>query len=201
MSIQLSRRDFMKCSAVAVLAAASGTLLTGCSGGGSGITYEAGVPASANGITVTLMRRSESDSPAFGSNVGYDNILGIGDHQLLDLTFEVKNTTDKPIRIVEDPHIRLGKLIEAIGNCVESEDLAPLKAHLQTAGTFMVQADGKQIPYLFYFEKDIDNLFNPADLAPNGDVKVHLLCVAPLNWKKININYKKLGLNFVQSRN
>ncbi len=28
MSIQLSRRDFMKCSAVAVLAAASGTLLT-----------------------------------------------------------------------------------------------------------------------------------------------------------------------------
>lgn len=29
MSIQLSRRDFMKCSAVAVLAAASGTLLTG----------------------------------------------------------------------------------------------------------------------------------------------------------------------------
>lgn len=201
MSIQLSRRDFMKCSAVAVLAAASGTLLTGCSGGGSGITYEAGVPASANGITVTLMRRNESDSPAFGSNVGYDNILGIGDHQLLDLTFEVKNTTDKPIRIVEDPHIRLGKLIEAIGNCVESEDLAPLKAHLQTAGTFMVQADGKQIPYLFYFEKDIDNLFNPADLAPNGDVKVHLLCVAPLNWKKININYKKLGLNFVQYRN
>lgn len=37
MSIQLSRRDFMKCSAVAVLAAASGTLLTGCSGGGSGV--------------------------------------------------------------------------------------------------------------------------------------------------------------------
>ena len=199
MSIQLSRRDFMKCSAVAVLAAASGTLLTGCSGGGSGITYEAGVPASANGITVTLMRRNESDSPAFGSNVGYDNILGIGDHQLLDLTFEVENTTDKPIRIVEDPHIRLGELIVAIGNCVKSEDLAPLKAHLQTAGTFMVQADGKQIPYLFYFENDIDNLF--AVLAPNGDVKVHLLCVAPLNWKKININYKKLGLNFVQSRN
>ena len=36
MSIQLSRRDFMKCSAVAVLAAASGTLLTGCSGGAGG---------------------------------------------------------------------------------------------------------------------------------------------------------------------
>lgn len=198
MSIQLSRRDFMKCSAVAVLAAASGTLLTGCSGGGSG-SIPADQPISKYGLTVEMERWNDSKHPVLGIP-DYDNFITIGDYQLLDLTFELKNNTDKFIPIVDDPHVTVGELLIAVGTCISTKKPDALFKYLQEGGTFTVTADNKPVSCVFYFEKDIDTILTPTKLAPKGDVDVHLLCLVPANWSKLNISYNTLGLNFVQYR-
>lgn len=199
MSIQLSRRDFMKCSAVAVLAAASGTLLTGCSGGAGG-SIPADQPISKYGLTVEMERWNDSKHPVLGKP-DYDNFITIGDYQLLDLTFELKNNTDKFIPIVDDPHVTVGELLIAVGTCISTKKPDALFKYLQEGGTFTVTADNKPVSCVFYFENDIDTLLTPTKLAPKGDVDVHLLCLVPANWSKLNISYNTLGLNFVQSRN
>lgn len=199
MSIQLSRRDFMKCSAVAVLAAASGTLLTGCSGGAGG-SIPADQPISKDGLTVEMERWNDSKHPVLGKP-DYDNFITIGDYQLLDLTFELKNNTDKSISIVDAPHVTVGKLLTAVGTCISTQKPDALFKYLQEGGTFTVTADNKPVSCVFYFENDIDTLLTPTKLHPRGDVDVHLLCLVPANWSKLNISYNTLGLNFVQSRN
>lgn len=198
MSIQLSRRDFMKCSAVAVLAAASGTLLTGCSGGAGG-SIPADQPISKNGLTVEMERWNDSKHPVLGKP-DYDNFITIGDYQLLDLTFELENNTDKLIPIVNAPHVTVGKLLIAVGTCISTQKPDALFKYLQEGGTFTVTADNKPVSCVFYFEEDIDTLLTPTQLAPKGDVDVHLLCLVPANWSKLNISYNTLGLNFVQYR-
>lgn len=198
MSIQLSRRDFMKCSAVAVLAAASGTLLTGCSGGAGG-SIPADQPISKNGLTVKMERWNDSKHPVLGKP-DYDNFITIGDYQLLDLTFELENNTDKLIPIVNAPHVTVGKLLIAVGTCISTQKPDALFKYLQEGGTFTVTADNKPVSCVFYFEEDIDTLLTPTQLAPKGDVDVHLLCLVPANWSKLNISYNTLGLNFVQYR-
>ena len=198
MSIQLSRRDFMKCSAVAVLAAASGTLLTGCSGGAGG-SIPADQPISKYGLTVEMERWTDSKHPVLGKP-DYDNFITIGDYQLLDLTFELENNTDKFIPIVDDPHVTVGELLIAVGTCISTKKPDALFKYLQEGGTFTVTADNKPVSCVFYFEKDIDTILTPTKLAPKGDVDVHLLCLVPANWSKLNISYNTLGLNFVQYR-
>ena len=198
MSIQLSRRDFMKCSAVAVLAAASGTLLTGCSGGAGG-SIPADQPISKYGLTVEMERWNDSKHPVLGKP-DYDNFITIGDYQLLDLTFELKNNTDKFIPIVDDPHVTVGELLIAVGTCIRTKKPDAQFKYLQEGGTFTVTADNKPVSCVFYFEKDIDTILTPTKLAPKGDVDVHLLCLVPANWSKLNISYNTLGLNFVQYR-
>lgn len=199
MSIQLSRRDFMKCSAVAVLAAASGTLLTGCSGGVGGGSIPADKPISKNGLTVEMERWNDPKYPILG-NSDYDNVISIGGYQLLDLTFKLENNTDTSIPIVDAPHVTVGKLLTAVGICMSTQKPDALFKYLQEGGTFTVTADNKPVSCVFYFETDIDTLLTPTKLAPNGDVNVHLLCLVPANWSKLNISYNTLGLNFVQYR-
>ena len=66
--------------------------------------------------------------------------------------------------------------------------------------SFNVRTDkGEKVGCVHFFERDWHE--NLASLEPGKKIEVHLLCVAPAGWKKLNITYNKLGLNFVQSRN
>lgn len=92
MSIQLSRRDFMKCSAVAVLAAASGTLLTGCSGGvGGGSIAPNTTITTSDGLSVKMNTFSR---PTIG-NIGtpdYNSVITLGDKvELFEISFDLTN--------------------------------------------------------------------------------------------------------------
>lgn len=146
-----------------------------------------------------MERWNDSKHPVLGKP-DYDNFITIGDYQLLDLTFELKNNTDKFIPIVDDPHVTVGELLIAVGTCISTKKPDALFKYLQEGGTFTVTADNKPVSCVFYFEKDIDTILTPTKLAPKGDVDVHLLCLVPANWSKLNISYNTLGLNFVQYR-
>ena len=55
MSMNSSRRDFLKCTGITVLAVGMGSLLTGCGGGGSGSgTAGVNTPLTIDGITVKV---------------------------------------------------------------------------------------------------------------------------------------------------
>ena len=206
MSIQLSRRDFMKCSAVAVLAAASGTLLTGCSGGGSGVIITPNQEfTTPSGLSVKMhpFGRPTIKIPSINDSE-YNNVIALGDKiEIFEISFDLKNNGNTPIPVIDKPNVAIGKVVTAIGQCLMTTppSYKPLKECLKDNHSFTVCADkDKKVGCVHFFEKDnwYDDLTN---LAPGGSIEVHLLCVAPAGWKKLNITYNKLGLNFVQSRN
>lgn len=199
MSIQLSRRDFMKCSAVAVLAAASGTLLTGCGGGGVGGAI------GPNQLITTSNRLAVKMSAYYKPPIGsigepdYNSVITLGDKvELFEISFELTNNGNKPIAVIEKPNVAIGTLITAIGECVTSNSSKPLEQHLRD-NSFVVRTDkGEKVGCVHFFEKDWHESLT--SLAPGKKIEVHLLCVAPAGWKRLNIAYNKLGLNFVQYR-
>lgn len=205
MSIQLSRRDFMKCSAVAVLAAASGTLLTGCSGGGSGVIitpdHEFTTPS---GLSVTMhtFGRPTIKIPSINDSE-YNNVIALGDKiEIFEISFDLKNNGNTPISVIDKPNVAIGKVVTAIGQCLMTTppSYKPLQECLKDNHSFTVRTDKDDpVACVHFFEKDWHE--NLTSLEPGKKIEVHLLCVAPAGWKKLNITYNKLGLNFVQSRN
>lgn len=200
MSIQLSRRDFMKCSAVAVLAAASGTLLTGCSGGGSGVIIPPDQEfTTPSGLSVKMNTFSR---PTIG-NIGtpdYNSVITLGDKvELFEISFDLTNNGKQPIAVVDPVNVALHDLAAAVFQCHNDRSPKPLEKYLQDK-SFNVRTDkGEKVGCVHFFERDWHE--NLASLEPGKKIEVHLLCVAPAGWKKLNITYNKLGLNFVQSRN
>lgn len=200
MSIQLSRRDFMKCSAVAVLAAASGTLLTGCSGGvGGGSIAPNTTITTSDGLSVKMNTFSR---PTIG-NIGtpdYNSVITLGDKvELFEISFDLTNNGKQPIAVVDPVNVALDDLATAVFQCHINKSPDPLVKYLQDK-SFNVRTDkGEKVGCVHFFEKDnwYDDLTN---LAPGKKIEVHLLCVAPAGWKRLDIAYNKLGLNFVQYR-
>lgn len=206
MSIQLSRRDFMKCSAVAVLAAASGTLLTGCSGGGSGVIITPNQEfTTPSGLSVKMhtFGRPTIKIPSINDSE-YNNVIALGDKiEIFEISFDLKNNGNTPIPVIDKPNVAIGKVVTAIGQCLITTppSYKPLQECLKDNHSFTVRTDkGEKVGCVHFFEKDnwYDDLTN---LAPGKKIEVHLLCVAPAGWKRLDIAYNKLGLNFVQSRN
>lgn len=200
MSIQLSRRDFMKCSAVAVLAAASGTLLTGCSGGvGGGSIAPNTMITTSDGLSVKMNTFSR---PTIG-NIGtpdYNSVITLGDKvELFEISFDLTNNGKQPIAVVDPVNVALDDLATAVFQCHINKSPDPLVKYLQDK-SFNVRTDkGEKVGCVHFFERDWHE--NLTSLEPGKKIEVHLLCVAPAGWKKLNITYNKLGLNFVQSRN
>lgn len=68
MSMNFSRRDFLKCTGITVLAVGMGSLLTGCGGGGSGSgTAGINTPLTIDGITVKVTGFEQRDIKAGAS--------------------------------------------------------------------------------------------------------------------------------------
>lgn len=183
MSIELSRRDFMKCSAVAALAVASGTLLTGCGGGGGtglrpGQTY-----TTQNGVSVKMN--------------GYIPHIGLGpnlgDFEIIEVTFSVTNGSDTDVKIGTSAGDVVDSVFEAIDKIIDSESPESLK----NLSNFNVTSEGAKVyTYIDYN----DNHFYM--LRPNDSATIHLFCAVSSTWKTLNIRYQHLGnLSFVLPHN
>jgi len=180
MSIELSRRDFMKCSAVAALAVASGTLLTGCGGGGATSGIRPNQPINKNGLAV------EMDY--------YDSPFRIGDFELVEIEFDVKNNSDRPYPIATSAGDVLNDMIRAMRQCWAQGSTKPLK-DLESTRNFKVTAEGGEVyAYIAY------SSYGWSTLEPGHDADIHLYCAVSAGWKTLNIRYSSLGLNFVQTR-
>lgn len=96
MSMNFTRRDFLKCAGITVLAVGAGSLLTGCDGGGSGGgTAGVGTPVTINGITVTVTGYETKEVKA---GIG-DVTIGDTSKKFLFPEVTVKNETGDILRI------------------------------------------------------------------------------------------------------
>lgn len=96
MSMNFSRRDFLKCTGITVLAVGMGSLLTGCGGGGSGSgTAGINTPLTIDGITVKV---TEFEQEAITATVA--GIAGTDtNHKFLFPEVTVRNESGKIFRV------------------------------------------------------------------------------------------------------
>lgn len=183
MSIQLSRRDFMKCSAVAVLAAASGTLLTGCSGGGSGIGIAPNQKVTLKSVDVVM------------SNIDHNLTIKVDNKgiSLLDFTFTVSNPTSSQKQILTSIGEQTDHIIETILKCQTENSLEPLKS-LAMSPNFTVKTDvGEAYAYIDYSSCGIY-------LDPYQSGTVHICCAVPSDWNVLSVYCKHLDATFVHRK-
>lgn len=189
MSIELSRRDFMKCSAVAALAVASGTLLTGCGGGGGSYGVGLGTPVNMNGVTVTM--------------IDQDAYYPLDDCQLVKIEFELTNNTESVKNFGTSAGDFLDNALEVVGECIATGSPAPLKNLGKKSSNFTVtavDAEGKSVKVYAYVDIP-DNLLANGHLAPKDDVDIKLYCAVDSDWEAMTIDYKRLGGQRFLARN
>lgn len=180
MSIELSRRDFMKCSAVAALAVASGTLLTGCGGGGGVSGVGLGTSVNMNGVTVTM---EHQDSP-----------IRLGDYELVKIEFDLKNNTESVKQIGTSAGNFVDNVLGVVGECKATDSPAPLKK-LGNSRNFQVRAvdaEGNNVNVYAYIDY-CDEVLSNGNLAPKDDADIILYCAVDSDWKAMSIDYKHLG--------
>lgn len=104
MSMDFSRRDFLKCAGGTVLALGTGSLLTGCGSSSSGYgTAGMGEELTFNGITVKVNKCSQKDVKAevAGFEAQYKN------YKFLYPEVTLTNTTGKPLYIDNNKNFTL----------------------------------------------------------------------------------------------
>ena len=96
MSMNFSRRDFLKCTGITVLAAGMGSLLTGCGGGGSGSgTAGVNTPLTIDGITVKVTEFEQEDVTASIADIKATDTT----HKFLFPEVTVRNESGKVFRM------------------------------------------------------------------------------------------------------
>lgn len=180
MSIELSRRDFMKCSAVAALAVASGTLLTGCGGGGGSTGVGPDSPITRKGVAIEMER--------------YQNRLLVGDFQLMKIEFELKNNTDSSQAVAASVGSVMTDMGKIIDECVSTMSWKPLQK-LSNSRDFQVtaaDANGNKVPV--YAHVAFSDVFvTNGQLAPGAEADIVLYCAIDSTWDTLVIDYKHLG--------
>ena len=104
MSMNFSRRDFLKCTGITVLAVGMGSLLTGCGGGGSGSgTAGINTPLTIDGITVKVTGfEQEAVTASVAGIVGTDT-----NHKFLFPEVTVQNGTGRAFYLGGASHFML----------------------------------------------------------------------------------------------
>lgn len=162
MAYNFSRRDFMKCAGVTVLAVAAGGLLTGCGGGSTGGTTINGLNKTANirGVkfTVTNLYQEDAKLSIGGITTGADNA------EYVFPQIKIENASGTPVSIVRT-------------NFVTKVDGQELEAEAGSAGSYLkALAKG-------YTPLDINGL-----AIYNGDTRNGVLCYTfPKTWKKLEL--------------
>lgn len=183
MSIELSRRDFMKCSAVAALAVASGTLLTGCGGGGGSGLRPDQTYISRDGVSIKM----NGYVPQFG--------LGpmLGDFEVIEVTFSVTNGSEFEQKIGTSAGNVVDSIVDAIDKIIASDSPESLK----NLSNFKVSAEGAKVyTYIDFNDRHYYKL------APGASTTIHLLCALTPGWKTLNIRYQHLdNISFILPHN
>ena len=179
MAYNFSRRDFMKCAGVTVLAVAAGGLLTGCAGGGTddGKTYGQNVAATVGKVKVTLLGYEQD--PIAGIVGNYNN------KTMIQICVGIENNSDETIRMGNTTADKLSDVIKAIynnnyGSLAESDF-----AITDSNGRTTYHAD---IGYRTASSGTIDfGVLGELEPGKTGCIKA--FAIVPSNWEQLKIKY------------
>lgn len=179
MAHKVSRRDFMKCAGVTVLAVAAGGLLSGCGGGGTddGKTYGQNVATTVGGVKVTLLGYEQD--PIAGIVGNYNN------KTMIQICVGIENTSEETIKMGNTTADKLSDVIKAIYN----NDYAKLAesdfAITDSNGLPVYHAD---IGYRTAASGTID-IGILGELEPGKTGCVKAFAIVPSNWEQLKIKY------------
>lgn len=193
MAYNFSRRDFMKCAGVTVLAVAAGGLLTGCGGGGNndGTTIPSKTDAkftTAENGTVTVQLKGYQDGWGTQTDGLISKIIaGNTSVTWVSATVAITNNSEQAINMgntIEDLVKTLTGMvftgdytkIDRLKN--EDFDVYTDRGSKVYHGDVGYQADGTGMSN---FSKD--------KLDPGKTGYVKLFCITPSNWKTMSIKY------------
>lgn len=192
MAYNFSRRDFMKCAGVTVLAVASGSLLTGCGGssdaGVYGVDKTATVAAAAGGsgsAKVTLKGYKDgwfSSLDAFASN-----ITGTyAKTKWITVSLKIENNTNGDIVMGNTTESALKTLYNSLltGDFKQLENIHD--------ANFAMKCDGGKalfaaVGYKIKDNGDIDGYSAKLSKGESGFLKLY--CIVPNSWGKMDILY------------
>lgn len=201
MAYNFSRRDFMKCAGVTVLAVAAGGLLTGC--GGAGVDDGSYLPAkkdtnitadNANGKVVTqVVGWQDGWTPSSASILGDLEKLasqitgGNASVTWMSVIFKVTNNTDQPIQLGNTAENALSSVILALttGHYEKLDQLGRQNFDITTDKGAVHHADiGYQMG-----NDGLPNAYgNTLEKGATGFIKMY--CIVPSKWSKMYLTYK-----------
>lgn len=200
MAYNFSRRDFMKCAGVTVLAVAAGGLLVGCGGNSNTDGYlpsKTDTNISADGATGKVVTQvvgwqdgwtpkdggilsslEKFASQIVGGNTGYTWI---------SVVFKVKNNTNKEITLGSTGEAALGSVLLALTTGKygaldklgrQNFDITSDVGHVYHADIgYQMGADG------------LPDAYNNT-LAPDKTGFIKMYCIVPSKWSKLSLVYK-----------
>ncbi len=193
MAYNVSRRDFMKCAGVTVLAVAAGGLLTGCSGGGNndGNTIPSKTDATFTTNekgTVTVQLKGYQDGWGTQTDGMISKIIaGNTDVTWVSATVEITNKSEQSINMGNT----LQDLLGTLAGMVVSGDYKNIDRIKNE--DFDVYTDrGSKV-----YHGDVGYQSNETGMTDFSKDKleagktgyVKLYCIAPSNWKTMSIKY------------
>lgn len=178
MAYNFSRRDFMKCAGVTVLAVAAGGLLTGCGGGvDDGNSYGQNVPTTVGGVKVKLLGYEQD--PIAGMVGNYNN------KTMIQICIGIENTSEEAIRMGNTTADKLTDVIKAIYNNDYSKLAESDFAITDSNGLTIYHAD---IGYRTSASGTIDfGVLGELEPGKTGCIKA--FAIVPSNWEQLKIKY------------
>lgn len=199
MASVLTRRDFLKCAGVAVLAVTASGIFTGCGGSGGGTAGAVGVNetvTATNGVKIKLLGYQQD--PIAGMVANYNDKTSIA------ICFEIDNQSEEPIQMGNTAQDKIRDVLEAI-YYNKYENLAKSDFAVATNGVGIGHAD---IGYKAINTGSISDLLGYGflgTLEPKKSGVVKVFALVPSNWEQIGIQYtpyfaKDKQFNFVLNK-
>lgn len=169
MAVQFSRRDFMKCTGLTACMVAAAGLFTGCGGNTTGHTVNTTVAM--GGINVVMK--------------GYKNLISIGNYSVVDVVFELTNTTESSVKISATLGDAVGNIIDKLLN---GENISYSSLLSLSSSNFSVTASGGSVLGCADTSKQDDDIIT--HLATGKTGTVDLYAVVSGTWESLTIKYK-----------
>lgn len=200
MAYSFSRRDFMKCAGVTVLAVAAGGLLTGC--GSSLDTRDYIIAKTDTNISVTntpgkVVARvmgwqdgwTPKDSGLLSSVEKLTSQIVGGNTSMtwISVVFRVTNNTNKPIELGSTGEAALNSVLLALttGKYEKLDQLGRQNFDITSDQGHVYHAD-------IGYQSGADGLPNAYSntLAPDATGFIKMYCIVPSKWEKMALVYK-----------
>ena len=190
MAMDFSRRDFMKCAGVTVLAVASGSLLTGCGGsdaGVYGVDKTATVAAAGGRGSAKVTLKGYTDGWLSGWDAFASNITGTyANRKWITVSLKIENHTNDDIPLGNTTEDALKTLRDSLlkGDFEKLENIHNANFAMKCDGGKVLFA---AVGYKIKDNGDIDGYSAKLSNDESGFVKLY--CIVPNNWGKMDILY------------